>query len=170
MSTHDTQFPNGRCTDIVGDTLIGYDGVLETRLDYEHARLQITYDPRLLEDAQAQEIAQEAAHRAWARVQHCPLAGTSTCHDCAAHLAEDLTRFFGQPPKVVLQEDGTLVARLRRYVPFTAVAASEITPPPRPAPARHSWSKPTRKTLLTFAMGVVVLLVASAFGAGLTLP
>ena len=163
MSTDHIKIPEVRCTDIVGDTLIGYDGVLETRLDYEHARLQITYDPRLLEDAQAQEIAQEAAHRAWARVQHCPLAGTTTCNDCAARLAQDLTQFFGQPPKVVLQENGTLVARLPRRATLTAVAEAEITPPPQPAPARRRWSKLTWETLLTITT-LVALLGAVAAG------
>ncbi len=149
MSTHEhpDEFPRGRCTDVVGDTLIGYDGVLETRLDYDRARLQITYDPRRLEDAQARQIAQEAAHHAWERVQHCPLAGTASCNDCAARLTHDLTRFFGQPPKVVLQ-DGTLVARLPRRAPLQATAEAAITRPPRKA-ARPRWNKLTWETLLT---------------------
>ncbi len=157
---HDHKPPHGRCTDVVGDTLIGYDGVLEARLDYNEARFQITYDPRVLEDAQAQEIAEEAAHRAWERVQHCPLAGTKACSQCAAHLAKDLTRFFGRPPKVVL-ENGVLAARLPVRAPLKATAAAEIAPPPKATSARRGWSKITWEVILT-AVTLISLLGAVA--------
>ena len=157
VKPRDHDFPNGRCTDVVADTVIGYDGVLETRLDYNRARLQITYDPRVLEDAQAREIAEEAAHQAWERVQHCPLASTPACSECAAQMADDLTRFFGQRPRVVLQ-DGTLVVRLPRRAPFQATVEAEITPPPSVrARPRRGWSKLTWETVLTITTLVALL-------------
>ncbi len=152
--------PEERCTDVVGDILVGYEGVLAAQLDYTRAALKVTYDPRVLDDAQAMQVAEEAAHRAWERVQHCPLARSAACQRCARDLAEELTTFFGAPVEVAL-EDGVVAARLPRRAPVVADVEVEIAPP-KPAPApRKGFSALTLEAVLT-ALTLIALLAGVA--------
>ena len=109
--------------------MMGYDGILEATLDYQNADPRIVYDPRVLDDAQAMQVARETAHHAWERVQHCPDAHSPACQHCALQLRNDLTHFFGQPVQVSL-EGGVLSARLPRRAPVKARVETEILPMP----------------------------------------
>ncbi len=165
----DTQtFPKLRCTDVLADTMMGYDGILETRLDYKNADLKILYDPRVLDEGQALQVAQETAHRAWEQVQHCPQANTPACQSCALKLQRDLTHFFGQPVHVAL-ENGVVVARLPRRAPDVAEVEADIAPPhPRAATPAPRLSQTTVEVALTIVTLLATL--GAVAGARLGLP
>ena len=158
-----------RCTDVLADTMIGYDGILEATLDYQNADLRIVYDPRVLDEAQAMQVARETAHHAWERVQHCPDARSPACQHCALRLRNDLTRFFGQPVQVSL-EAGVLSARLPRRAPVKAKVEAEILPPPETG--AETDQRPTLPVNLEVVFTLLTLLATAGamLGARLGLP
>ncbi|NPA93434.1 MAG: cadmium-translocating P-type ATPase [Chloroflexi bacterium] len=161
--------PKVRCTDVLADTLMGYDGILETQLDYGKAHLKIVYDPRVLDEGQALQVAQEAGHRAWEQVQHCAHAHSPMCKECALKLQDDLSEFFGQPVQVEL-ENGVVAAKLPRRAPMVAEAEAAIAPPkPEPKKAKKlSLPQTTVEVILTVVTLIATLL--AAFSARLGLP
>ncbi len=141
--------PDLRCTDVLADALIGHEGALAARLDYRRAVLELVYDPRLLDHDQAARWAQEAGRRVWEQVQQCPLAGTGFCHPCVTKMREELTTFFGHPPRVVLEGE-VLSVRLPRRADTTARVVAKIAAAPASAARPHPThpSHPSRKAAL----------------------
>ena len=156
-------FPTPRCTEILADITTGYNGILETHLDYQNAELKIVYDPRVLEEGLAKQIAQTAAHRAWEQAQHCAHANTPTCQKCVLNLQRDLSRFFDQPVSVSL-ENGVLATRLPRHA--TAVAEVKADMMPARASAAHAHAHHLAFEVTLTAITLLALLGA-VFGARL---
>jgi len=170
--SEDEGLPKLRCTEVLADTSLGYDGILETRLDYYNAELQITYDPRVLDEGQALQVAQETAHRAWEQVQHCAHVNTPQCHSCALKLQRDLSQFFNQSVDVRL-ENGVVVTRLPREAPLSAEVKTDLGPSPARATssshASHSHGTPGKTGIILTIITLVATLGAIA-GSRLALP
>jgi len=90
-----TQLPpkESRCTEILSDTLRGYEGIEEVNYDYETGSLKAVYDPRLLSNERALQVVQKAGQAASMRVAQCASKkefGSAACAGCAGALGQQL--------------------------------------------------------------------------------
>ncbi len=153
--------PDLRCTDVLADALIGHEGALAARLDYRRAVLELVYDPRRLDHDQAARWAQEAGQRVWEQVQQCPLAGTGFCHHCVTKMREELTTFFGHPPRVALEGE-VLSVRLPRRADAPAQVVAKIAAAPALADPRRPARASRKAALAAGALFLFLLLTIFA--------
>lgn len=82
-----------RCTEILSDTLRGYEGIEDVNYDYNTGSLKAVYDPRLLSNERALQVVQKAGQAASMRVAQCVSKrefGSAACAGCAGALGQQL--------------------------------------------------------------------------------
>jgi Cd2+/Zn2+-exporting ATPase len=75
-----------RCTDVLADTLRGYQGVGAVRFDLDRSRLELSYDPRLIQEETALALVERTGREAGALVAHCAQRSPERCALCVAEL------------------------------------------------------------------------------------
>ncbi len=140
-----------RCTDILGDTVKGYQGIDSVRVDVERNRLELAYDPRLLHDEAAQSLAQRLGRDAFARVMHCDQKSSAACAQCLQAMGAQLQPHFASraaAPTTAFR-DGEMEIALHP----TTLASAEVSRVTRSFGAGHAAAEaptqPTTKEELT---------------------
>ncbi|MFN8597252.1 MAG: heavy metal translocating P-type ATPase [Anaerolineae bacterium] len=83
-----------RCTDVLGDTIKGYQGIDSIQFDVEHNRLELAYDPRVLHDETAKSLAQHLGREAVSLVMHCDQKSSAACAACLAQMSRQIQPHF----------------------------------------------------------------------------
>ncbi len=176
-----------RCTDVFGDTLKGYAGIVEAEFDVESAGLRLVYDPRIFSPEMALHVVHTAGRQAGSRVAMCASKianGQLACAGCAAKLTANLSEHYKQLADVSLAQaelsDGVLRVRLDNIALPTSklatISAEAMLPVPEASPAQTE--KPMKGDLAIgrrqLEVGFTIanaLLTTLAFAAGsLSLP
>ncbi len=110
--------PEGtRCTDVLTDTLRGYQGIEQVEFDLESGQLKAVYDPRILSSENALHLVRQAGQMAATRVAQCAAKrefGAAACAGCAGAMGQALLQTYqsaAQLPAATIQ-NGQIVARL----------------------------------------------------------
>ncbi len=111
-----------RCTDILGDTVKGYQGIDSVRFDVERHRLELAYDPRLLRDEAAQSLAQRLGRDAFTQVMHCDQRSSAACARCVQALGAQLQPHFAAraAAPATTFHDGEIEIALHPTIPASA--------------------------------------------------
>src|SRR5512141_2873093 len=83
-----------RCTDILGDSVQGYQGIDSIRFDVEHNRLELAYDPRVLHDETAKAVAQNLGREVVSLATHCDQKSPLACAECLARMEQQIRPHF----------------------------------------------------------------------------
>ncbi len=118
-----------RCTDAIGQALLGYDGVRLADLDMNAGRLTLRYEPAVLPPEELQRLVERLGAVANERVQRCALRGQEgACEACALALQRDLAA-AGLPHAQARFSHGVLTAAAGPG----GAATAELSIPLRPA-------------------------------------
>lgn len=82
-----------RCTDVLSDTLRGYQGVENVEFNLEQGQLKATYDPRILSNERAIQLIRHSGEVAATRVAQCAARrehGVPACANCAGAMGKAL--------------------------------------------------------------------------------
>jgi len=91
MKEHQPNLEPERCTDAIGQVLLGYQGVHLANLDMDAGRLTLRYEPAVLPSEELQRLAERLGAVANERVEQCALRGQKgACEACALALQQDL--------------------------------------------------------------------------------
>lgn len=168
-------YPGTRCTDVLGDTLLGYAGIRQAEFDLENGHLRIRYDPQVLSDELALRLVRQAGERAWERASACALKNGETCRECALAMGDELVRHYQRlaeapfSPQILLT-DGLIEIRLESLSrPAAGLAQAEKRFAERPFAAPPPWrlSRQRLMILLTGATALFTLLAALGAREGL---
>ncbi len=110
--------PEGtRCTDVLTDTLQGYQGIEQVEFDLESGQMKAVYDPRILSSERALHLVRQAGQMAATRVAQCAAKqqfGVAACAGCAGAMGQALLQSYqtaAQLPAATIQ-NGQIIARL----------------------------------------------------------
>jgi len=131
--------PEGtRCTDVLTDTLRGYQGIQQVEFDLQSGQLKATYDPRILSAEHALHLVRQAGQTAATRVAQCAAKrelGTAACAGCVGAMGQALLQTYqaaAQLPTATIQ-NGEILARLPSTLEGESalVSAEALLQPPK---------------------------------------
>ncbi len=111
-----------RCVDVLSDTIRGYKGIEEVKFDVTQNKLELGYDPRLIQPEAAQQLAQRVGEEAASLVTHCGRKSPAECARCVADMRQQLQQHFAAPPNTTFNQGQMAVAALPMYLSSTEVA------------------------------------------------
>jgi len=85
------------CTDVLADTLRGYQGIEEVEFNVDTGQLKAIYDPRILTNEMALQVIRQAGQAVVTRATQCAAKkeyGLSVCANCTAALEQQLVSQF----------------------------------------------------------------------------
>lgn len=132
-----------RCTDVLIDTLRGYQGIRDVEFDLNSGNLKVSYDPRLLSPEHALSLVRHSAQIATQRVMQCLSkreAGLEACTYCTLEMHQALLQHYRSAmtlPQVNFQngvilaslESGEAVLAESKIAEAVAVPATEEAEP-----------------------------------------
>ena len=82
-----------RCTDVLADTLSGYQGIENVEFDVDSGQLKAVYDPRIISNERAMQLIHKSGQVAAMRVAQCAAkreSGSPACAGCAGAMGKAL--------------------------------------------------------------------------------
>lgn len=157
-----------RCTEVLTDTLRGYQGIRSVELDVNKGQLKLEYDPRLLAPERALGLVRQSAQVAAERILQCASRqefGAEACAHCALEMREVLLQQYraaaGLPQASF--ENGVMVASLNVGEGERAIVEQTALPLPEKAETRPLL--PAEKVELLFTILTAVFGLAGWIGA-----
>ncbi len=83
-----------RCTTILADTLKGYEGIRKASFDINSTKLELEFDPQVINPERALNLVREAGRQAGERVSHCDKKGDEICRQCALAMDAGLYDYY----------------------------------------------------------------------------
>ncbi len=108
-----------RCTDVLSDTLRGYQGIENVEFNLEQGQLKAVYDPRILSNERAMQLVHQSGQVAAMRVAQCAARrehGVPACANCAGAMGKALLAQYQNAATLPTTSftDGVIVASLNQ--------------------------------------------------------
>ncbi len=108
-----------RCTDVLADTLRGYQGIEKVEFNVENGQLRAIYDPRILSNENAMQVIRQSGQVAAIRAAQCATKrenGLPACAHCAGAMGKQLLAQYQEAASLPTTnfQNGVITAALNR--------------------------------------------------------
>jgi Cd2+/Zn2+-exporting ATPase len=124
-----------RCTEVLTDTLRGYQGIENVEFDVEGGQLKAVYDPRLISNERAVQLINKSGQVAAMRLAQCAAKrehGAPACANCAGAMGTALMAQYQAAAALPAAsfQNGIISASLNQPLGLDGESAAVVTEPP----------------------------------------